>query len=81
MLTSVGIQQRFFEAAYRRRRVDVYKELLLIDVSEMKHVRVLEENVDLAGENVDILSQSKVEESKVNKKESPYGDKKKEERR
>ncbi|RGN50903.1 MULTISPECIES: DUF4373 domain-containing protein [unclassified Bacteroides] len=76
VLTSVGIQQRFFEAAYRRRRVDVYKELLLIDVSEMKHVRVLEENVDLAGENVDILSQSKVEESKVNKKESPYGDKK-----
>ncbi len=67
ILTSKGIQKRFFEATKRRSRVDVKENYLLIDISE------LSENVYINGVNVNKNSkkdndntQSKVKETKLN---------------
>ncbi|WP_455639424.1 DUF4373 domain-containing protein [Parabacteroides sp.] len=81
ILTSRGIQERFFEATGRRRKIEVNKDFLLIDVSNYKNVCALSPNVDIevgssnpnvnievgsSNPNVDIFKQSKVKESKVN---------------
>lgn len=65
ILTSEGIQKRYFEAVSRRKKVDVEKQYLLFDVG-MKYgnVNILSKNVYINGENADNLKQSKVEESK-----------------
>lgn len=66
VLTSKGIQQRYFEAVSRRKSVDVFKEYLLGNVNQSyKNVNILQKNVNISEENVNILKQSKVEESKV----------------
>lgn len=66
ILTSAGIQRRYFEAVKRRQNVEVRAELLLIDVSKYSNVDILNENVDIDNENEYIVEQSKVKESKVN---------------
>jgi hypothetical protein len=70
VLTSKGIQTRYFEAALRRKKIDVNSDYLLCDVSEYKNVRIIGKDVNIMGSNVDILTQSKVKESKVKEKET-----------
>ncbi len=69
ILTSRGIQSRYFEAVKRRQRVEVRREFLLVDVSKYSNVHILGENVGIEKENVNISAQSKVKESRV--KETP----------
>ena len=76
LLTSAGIQKRYFEAVGRRKNVDVYSQLLLIDVSGMDNVNILPDNVYIIDKNGNISKQSKVNNSRVDKKESPNGDEK-----
>lgn len=71
ILTSRGIQTRYFEAVKRRRQVDVREELLLVDVSKYSNVRILRQNVYIEGRNADISAQSKVKESKVAPPQTP----------
>ena len=61
VLTSEGIQSRFFEAASRRREVRYDARFLLINVNVYKNLV----NVDNNPVNVDDNPQSKVKESKV----------------
>lgn len=69
ILTSRGIQDRYFEAVSRRKEVEVRKEYLLIKVDQIyKNVRILNENVNILSKNVNISEQKKVEESKVKEK-------------
>lgn len=69
ILTSRGIQERYFEAVSRRKEVEVRKEYLLIKVDQIyKNVRILNENVNILSKNVNISEQKKVEESKVKEK-------------
>ena len=64
ILTSSGIQRRYFEAAKRRKRIDVNPDFLLIDVSDFKNVYISGKNVCINNENVNIQGQSKVKYSK-----------------
>lgn len=69
ILTSRGIQERYFKAVSRRKEVEVRKEYLLIKVDQIyKNVRILNENVNISSKNVNISEQKKVEESKVKEK-------------
>ena len=71
ILTSRGIQERYFEAVSRRKEVEVRKEDLLIKVDQIyKNVRILNENVNISSKNVNISEQKKVEESKVKEKKA-----------
>lgn len=71
ILTSRGIQERYFEAVSRRKEVEVKKEYLLIKVDQIyKNVRILNENVNISSKNVNISEQKKVEESKVKEKKA-----------
>lgn len=73
ILTSRGIQKRYFAAVSRRNEVVVKKEYLLIEVThKYKNVSISGENVDISGENVDISEQSKVKERKVKKRKGEY---------
>lgn len=68
ILTSKGIQKRYFEAVSRRKEVEVKKEYLLVKVDQIyKNVRISSKNVYISSENVNISEQSKVKESKVKK--------------
>lgn len=77
ILTSKGIQQRYFEAVSRRKKVDVEKQYLLIDVTQIyKNVNILSENDNISSENVNISEQrreekSKEEYSKVEERSAP----------
>lgn len=69
ILTSRGIQERYFEAVSRRKEVEVRKEYLLIKVDQIyKNVCILNENVNISSKNVNISEQKKVEESKAKEK-------------
>ncbi|MGU3377379.1 DUF4373 domain-containing protein [Chryseobacterium sp. M5A1_1a] len=61
ILTSSAIQSRFLEATNRREKIEMYKEFLLIVVSDYKNGV----NVNINSINVNISTQSKVKESKV----------------
>ena len=65
ILTSVGIQKRFFEAVKRRKDVN-FSDYLLIEVVNV--------NINSTSTNVidDISTQSKVKETKVNKSKENY---------
>jgi len=69
ILTSEGIQKRYFEAVKRREKVEVRKEYLLGNAYQnFKNVYISEKNVNISPENVNISEQSKeskVKESKV----------------
>lgn len=68
ILTSKGIQKRYFEAVSRRKNVEVKGAYLLVNATDfLKNVSILKENADIFHENADISQQSKVEESRVEK--------------
>jgi len=60
ILTSKGIQKRFFDAIGRRKDTSIIKEYILID-----NEYIITLNVNINYLNVDKSTQSKVEESKV----------------
>lgn len=61
ILTSSGIQSRFLEAASRRENIEIFKEILLLDISDYKN----KVNVNINSINADSSTQSKVNKSKV----------------
>lgn len=66
ILTSRGVQNRYFEAVSRRKNVQVKREYLLInDTINFKNVDILSENAYINQENVYISEQSKGKESRV----------------
>ena len=66
ILTSKGIQRRYFEMTKRRSRVDVEQRYLLICIPEKTvNVYINGVNVNTNSKNADNNSQSKVKESKV----------------
>ena len=68
VLTSKGIQKRYFEAVARRKSVEVESAYLLVNATDfLKNASILKENADISPENADISQQSKVEESRVEK--------------
>ena len=70
ILTSKGIQRRYFDAMNRRKKVYCNADYLLVELPKYKNVDIIYVNVDIPEKNVDIQKQSKVEESK--EKESNY---------
>ena len=68
ILTSAGIQKRYFEAAKRRNEIEVEINYLLISTSKIpKNVNIIQENVCKNRKNAYINQQSKEKESKENK--------------
>lgn len=67
VLTSKGIQSRYFEAVERRKGVDVLSHLLLINLEKFDNVSIITQNVNIQPGNVDNDEQSKVEKSKGDK--------------
>ncbi len=66
ILTSSGIQKRYFGAVSRRKQVEVINEYLLVDPYHfLKNECIKRKNVNISPENADISKQSKVKESKV----------------
>ncbi len=66
ILTSEGIQKRYFEAVSRRKKVEVKKQYLLVNCAELlKNADISEENADIYGKNDNISVQSKEEKSKA----------------
>ncbi len=63
ILSSRGIQARFFEAVKRRKNIDIINEYILID-----NVDILLQNVSINRLNVCKSTQSKVKKSKVKKR-------------
>ena len=65
ILTSSGIQKRYFEATERRKCVQVVKEYLLLNISDLpSNVCIKSINVDIKSENACSNSQSKLKETK-----------------
>ena len=68
ILTSNGIQKRYFEAVGRRKSVEVEWAYLLVNAADFsKNASITGKNVDIFPKNADISQQSKVEESRVEK--------------
>lgn len=68
ILTSKGIQKRYFEAVGRRKSVEVEGSYLLVNAADFsKNASIAVKNVDIFPKNEDISQQSKVEESRVEK--------------
>lgn len=68
VLTSRGIQKRYFEAVTRRKVLEVWDDILLVDISQiLKNVNIEHKNVNIPRKNAYIPEQSKVKESKVKK--------------
>ena len=70
ILTSKGIQIRYLMASNRRQTVKILKEYLLLDtetINAYKNLVIVDNNINSHIVNVDIGTQSKVKESKVNK--------------
>lgn len=67
ILTSKGVQKRYFEIVKRRQRVEVAKEFLLldnVDINSYSNLVIVSINEEGEKVNVDINPQSKVKESK-----------------
>ena len=74
VLTSRGIQKRYFEAVSRRKVLEVDENILLVDVALLcPNVDIRAKNVNIFSENANIPKQSKVEERRVkeSKEEKP----------
>ena len=69
VLTSAGIQKRYFEATARRKRVEVYQHLLLVDTLTYGHVYICGGNEYIIAPNDNILPQSKGKERKLKERE------------
>ena len=73
VLTSKGIQERYFEAVSRRKTLEVDYNILLVDVAQiLPNVYISAKNVNIFSKNADIERQSKVEKSKVEKSKEEY---------
>ncbi len=67
ILTSRGVQKRYFEIVKRRQRVEVAKEFLLlddVDINSYSNLVIVSINEEVEEVNVDINPQSKVKKSK-----------------
>ena len=65
ILTSKGIQRRYFEAVSRRKQVKVKSEYLLVKVDQIcKNVDISAENADISLKNANIFEQRKGEKRK-----------------
>jgi len=70
ILTSRGVQKRYFEITKRRQKVEVIKEYLLLsenDINAYNNLVIVNINSDSSNVNVDINPQSKVKKSKEKK--------------
>ncbi len=68
ILTSKGIQERYFEAVSRRKIINVKNEYLLVDVAKISNnVNINQVNVNINPENVSNNTQTKEKEIKQNK--------------
>lgn len=66
VLTSRGIQKRYFEAVSRRKSLEVDCNILLVDCAQIcPNVNISSKNVNIFSKNADIQKQSRVEESRV----------------
>lgn len=73
VLTSKGIQERYFEAVSRRKTLEVDYNILLVDVAQiLPNVYISAKNVNIFSKNDDIERQSKVEKSRVEKSKEEY---------
>lgn len=73
ILTSRGIQKRYFEAVNRRVYVEAKSEYLLLCAADIpENVNINEINVNRNSENVNRNTQIKGKESKVNKNKGKY---------
>ncbi len=67
VLTSVGVQKRYLKATSRRENVKMKKEYLLLSDGKINsNVNITDDSVDIIGDNVCRIGQSRVEESKYN---------------
>lgn len=68
ILTSQGVQKRYFSAVSRRKQINVKSEYLLVKVEQFsKNVNISSENVSRNAKNAYNFEQSKVKKSKVKK--------------
>lgn len=68
VLTSRGIQKRYFEAVSRRKVLEVDFNILLVNVAQIcPNADIQAKNVNISSKNVGISKQSKVEKSRVKK--------------
>jgi hypothetical protein len=68
VLTSKGIQKRYFEAVSRRKILEVDYNILLVNAAQiLPNVSIQPVNVNIFSKNADISKQSKVEKSRVEK--------------
>ena len=66
VLTSRGIQKRYFEAVSRRKNLEIDYNILLVDCAQIcPNVNISGKNVNIFSKNADIRKQSRVEESRV----------------
>lgn len=66
VLTSRGIQKRYFEAVSRRKSLEVDYNILLVECAQIcPNVNISSKNVNILSKNVNIGKQSRVEESRV----------------
>jgi len=73
VLTSKGIQERYFEAVGRRKTLEVDYNILLVDVARiLPNVDIQAKNVNILSKKADIERQSKVEKSRVEKSKEEY---------
>ena len=65
ILTSEGIQRRYFEAVSRRKKVEVEEAYLLVPATKVPaNVDILGKNVDISSKNANIFEQRKEEKRK-----------------
>ena len=67
ILTSRGIQNRYFEATKRYKKVEVIGEFLLLDVSKIDNVSINSINVNINSINDDINPEKKRKEKEIEK--------------
>jgi len=67
ILTSKGIQERYFEITKRYNEVSVFKEYLLVDVSKFNNVNIIPINANIIPINDNTNQQKKIKEIKLNK--------------
>jgi hypothetical protein len=65
ILTSRGLQRRYFEAVKRYKQVDIIRDFLLVDISKMENASITANNVNINNKNVSINSQKKRKEKKL----------------
>lgn len=74
ILTSKGIQKRYFEAVSRRKSLEVDFNILLVDCANfLKNADIKRVNVNILSKNAYISEQSKVEKSRVKKSKEDIG--------